>query len=71
MESENPFQVGDWVEIRPVAEVLATLDDQASCDDLLFMPEMVSAGTGSRSPSLSRQAVPSAEIPSLAGCRMP
>ncbi|MFL5256626.1 MAG: hypothetical protein ACJ8AI_27780 [Rhodopila sp.] len=41
MKSDNPFQVGDWVETRPVAEVLATLDDQASTDALLFMPEMV------------------------------
>jgi hypothetical protein len=41
MRSGYPFQVGDWVEVRPESDVLETLDQQASLDDLLFMPEMV------------------------------
>src|SRR3954471_20516346 len=41
MDSFYPFRPGDWVEVRPVADVLATLDHHASLEELLFMPEMV------------------------------
>ncbi len=34
------FQVGDWVEVRSPAEILATLDENASLENLPFMPEM-------------------------------
>jgi hypothetical protein len=32
---------GDWVEVRPAPEILATLDDHHSVDGLPFMPEML------------------------------
>ena len=32
---------GDWVEVRSVAEILATLDDRGCLDSLPFMPEML------------------------------
>jgi hypothetical protein len=34
------FKVGDWVKVRPLTEIRATLDAQASLDALPFMPEM-------------------------------
>lgn len=37
----NCFQLGDWGEVRPFSEILATLDAQGRCDGLPFMPEMV------------------------------
>ncbi len=33
--------VGDWVEVRPLGEILATLDARGELDGLPFMPEMV------------------------------
>jgi hypothetical protein len=33
---------GDWVEVRSVEEILATLDDNGTLDHLPFMPEMAS-----------------------------
>ena len=33
--------VGDWVEIRPLAEIMATLDDGGALEAMPFMPEMV------------------------------
>jgi hypothetical protein len=32
---------GDWVEVRPAPEILATLDDHHAVDGLPFMPEML------------------------------
>lgn len=40
-QKRDKFLPGDWVEVRPFAEVLATLDEQASLDAMPFMPEMV------------------------------
>jgi hypothetical protein len=34
------LRAGDWVEIRPLGEVLATLDAQGCLDAIPFMPEM-------------------------------
>lgn len=34
------FKSGDWVEVRPMAEILATLDENGALDGLAFMPEM-------------------------------
>jgi len=34
-------RVGDWVEIRTVAEILATLDERGECARMPFMPEML------------------------------
>lgn len=31
---------GEWVEVRPATEILATLDSEGAIDGLLFMPEM-------------------------------
>lgn len=39
--SDRPYRVGDEVEIRPIGEILATLDAEGSLDALPFMPEMV------------------------------
>jgi hypothetical protein len=33
--------VGDWVEIRPLAEIMATLDASGALEAMPFMPEMV------------------------------
>jgi hypothetical protein len=41
MRSGHIFRAGDWVEVRPFNEVLATLDDRGCLDALPFMPEMV------------------------------
>lgn len=38
---EFHFRPGDWVEVRPIAEILATLDAQGTYEGLPFMPEMV------------------------------
>jgi hypothetical protein len=38
--SVGSLRAGDWVEIRPLGEVLATLDAQGCLDALPFMPEM-------------------------------
>jgi len=35
------LRAGDWVEVRSVEEILATLDDLGSLDGLPFMPEML------------------------------
>ena len=35
------LHAGDWVEVRSRAEILATLDEQASLDAMPFMPEML------------------------------
>ena len=35
------LRVGDWVEVRGAAEILATLDDSQCLDGLPFMPEML------------------------------
>jgi hypothetical protein len=34
-------RVGDWVEVRPAAEIIATLDSHGDCAALPFMPEML------------------------------
>jgi hypothetical protein len=41
MKSRHVFLSGDWAEVRPFAEVLATLDQQGALDALPFMPEMI------------------------------
>jgi hypothetical protein len=35
------LRVGDWVEVRSQAEILATLDERGCLDGLPFMPQMV------------------------------
>jgi hypothetical protein len=35
------LRVGDWVEVRGEAEILATLDERGELENLPFMPEMV------------------------------
>jgi CelD/BcsL family acetyltransferase involved in cellulose biosynthesis len=37
----DEMNVGEWVEVRPIAEILATLDEQGLLDSLPFMPEMI------------------------------
>ncbi|HEY2572451.1 MAG TPA: hypothetical protein VGH65_00235, partial [Verrucomicrobiaceae bacterium] len=37
---QKEFRIGDWVEVRQLPEILATLDDKASFAGLPFMPEM-------------------------------
>ncbi len=32
---------GDWVEVRPAAEIMATLDENGALDGMPFMPEML------------------------------
>jgi hypothetical protein len=39
--SGRPMKAGDLVELRPPAEVLATLDETGATDGLPFMPEML------------------------------
>jgi hypothetical protein len=39
--ARTTLRPGDVVEVRPAAEILATLDDEASTDALPFMPEML------------------------------
>jgi hypothetical protein len=43
MSDVQPLQLrrGDWVEVRSVEEILATLDAHGTLDGLLFMPEML------------------------------
>jgi hypothetical protein len=38
---ERPLRPGDVVEVRPAAEILATLDGEGSLDGMPFMPEML------------------------------
>jgi hypothetical protein len=40
MPEQQTLRLGDWVEVRSEAEILATLDDHGSFDGLMFMPEM-------------------------------
>jgi hypothetical protein len=40
-ESQRPLRPGDVVEVRPPAEILATLDADAALDSMPFMPEML------------------------------
>src|SRR5882762_1827335 len=35
------LRAGDWVEVRSVEEILATLDERGNLDALPFMPEML------------------------------
>jgi len=35
------LRAGEWVQVRPIEDILATLDDDGSLDGLPFMPEMV------------------------------
>ena len=37
----NKFKAGELVEVRPAAEILATLDDTGCLENLPFMPEMI------------------------------
>jgi hypothetical protein len=39
--SQRPLRPGDVVEVRPAAEILATLDADAALDSMPFMPEML------------------------------
>lgn len=45
MPVSNPIKdmrrVGDWVEVRPLGEIMATLDGSGRVEGLPFMPEMV------------------------------
>jgi len=34
------LQPGEWVEVKPLAEILKTLDEKATCKGLVFTPEM-------------------------------
>jgi hypothetical protein len=38
--TSNTWRVGDWVEVRSLAEILETLDEQAALNAMPFMPEM-------------------------------
>ena len=40
-ESQRPLRPGDVVEVRPPAEILATLDEQGALESVPFMPEML------------------------------
>jgi hypothetical protein len=40
-EVQRPLRPGDVVQVRPRAEILATLDDTGSLDGVPFMPEML------------------------------
>jgi hypothetical protein len=40
MASVTGARVGDWVEVRPLAEIMATLDASGARDGTPFMPEM-------------------------------
>jgi hypothetical protein len=39
--SETPLRPGDVVEVRPAAEILASLDKDGTIKGMLFMPEMI------------------------------
>ncbi len=40
MTDDGAMKAGDWVEVRPISEILATLDGQGSLESMPFMPEM-------------------------------
>ena len=40
-EDNRPLRPGDIVELRPAAEILATLDESGALDNMPFMPEML------------------------------
>ena len=40
MGSGQGARVGEWVEVRPLKDIMATLDEQGALQDLPFMPEM-------------------------------
>jgi hypothetical protein len=40
MTNFEDFSIGDWVEVRPLQEILLTLDDKNCLASLPFMPEM-------------------------------
>src|SRR4030095_17098039 len=35
------LRAGDWIEVRPAAEILETLDQEGRLEGLPFMPEML------------------------------
>ena len=39
--NNRPLRPGEIVEVRPAAEILATLDETGAFDDMPFMPEML------------------------------
>lgn len=39
--SARHLRVGDWVQVKSAAEILATLDDRQALDGMPFMPEML------------------------------
>lgn len=41
VSTDRPLRPGDVVEVRPAAEILATLDSNAAVDRMPFMPEMI------------------------------
>src|SRR5262245_65305208 len=41
MSDARELRVGDWVEVKSAAEILATLDAEGSLEALPFMPEML------------------------------
>jgi hypothetical protein len=49
--SANIWRAGDWAEVRPLAEILATLDERGALEAMPFMPEMA-AYCGRRFPVL-------------------
>jgi hypothetical protein len=40
MQGDSAMKAGDWVEVRPLSEILATLDAHGCLDSMPFMPEM-------------------------------
>lgn len=40
-KQQRPLHVGDRVRVRPLGEILSTLDAEGACDAIPFMPEMV------------------------------
>jgi hypothetical protein len=40
MLGDSAMKAGDWVEVRPLSEILATLDAHGCLDSMPFMPEM-------------------------------
>jgi hypothetical protein len=41
LKSRPPLRAGDWVTVRSLPEILATLDSDGKLDSLPFMPEMI------------------------------
>ncbi len=41
MAGTQVSKVGDWIEVRPIEQIMATLDDNGALEALPFMPEMV------------------------------